>query len=235
MDTTLAYETLSKIVSPLNDIQGLLTLLLTTILVILNYKLAKETKHIREIESEPNIEVYLSPHEKSSSFINMAIKNNGRGTARNIKWAINYDEANAKDKGITIGKMSLFKVLHYLPASEHFLFYFGSSIKLLEEPKMKPIEIIVLYTNDKSSKSYKKSFIIDIEPWVGLTTIGTPPEYSIAKSISQIEKSIQHAFPIGKPPIFRIQHENEYRAERIREYDEFEQEFKSIREDKKAP
>ncbi len=235
MNATIIYEMSSKAITSLNEIQGLLTIVLTTLLVLLNYKLAKETKHLREIESEPNIEVYLVPHNQSSSFINMTIKNSGRGIARNIKWTIRYDESNAQEKGITIGKMSLFKVLHYLPGNEHFSFYFGSSIKLLKDPKMKPIEIIVSYKNETSSKSYTKSFTIDIEPWKGMTTIGTPPEYSIAKSMERIENSIQHAFPIGRPPIFRIQAENEYQAERIREFDELEEECKNSRNNKNTP
>ena len=221
MDKISVY--FSQFLAALNSNQGALIALFTAVLVYLNYRLAKETKRIREVSSEPNIEVYLVPHEQSSAFVNMVVKNSGGGPARDVKWTIEYDKENVRQKKIQIFKMSLFHVLHYIPSGEQFKFFFGSSVELLSEPKMKPITIKTSYSNDFNKNVQNKSFKIDIEPWKGMTTVGRPPIYEIAEDITDIKKILQSSLAGNVPPLFRVQPEDKYQEELETERKEWEQ------------
>jgi hypothetical protein len=220
----ISLDFVNKILDVLNKNQGAFIVVFTAILVLLNQRLAKETRRIREIGTEPNIEVYLVPHNESSAFINMVIKNSGGGPARNIKWEIDCDKANAESKGIQIFKMSLFNILHYIPANEEFRFFFGSSVKLLQEPVMTPITIKVSYDNDLNSQRQFKSFVIDIKPWKGHTTLGKPPLYEIAASLKELNSTIKDL--ARNPPLVKIQTKKQYDAEIEREMLEAEEFFK---------
>jgi len=207
-----AFQLFQQLLIQLNFYQGLLTAISTCAIAYLTYKLMKETRRIRELNSEPNIEVFIVPDERSSAFINMVIRNCGGGPARDIKWNIIADKDNVEQKKITILKMSLFNVLHYISAGEEFRFYFGSSFDLLKDPKMKPITIEVSYANALSKNRQNKSFIIDIQPWEGMVVLGKPSLDEISDSLKQLHKCIDKFFG-STPLLVRVQNENEYQIE----------------------
>lgn len=194
--------------------------LFTLFLVLLNRNLVRETKRLREVETEPKLEVYLVPHEQSSNIINMVIRNSGGGPARDIKWEINGDEKDLQEREIKITKMSLFHVLHYFPAKEEMRFFFGESVKLLKEPGMKPIEIRVSYKNNELKKKKPEKFIIDLKPWNGMQQIGSPPLFDIARSLQKIQEEMHQAltgFPFPKVITQSIEMFRKEQEERLEE------------------
>lgn len=209
----------------LGDNQGILIVIFTGLIAYLNYRLASETRRIRKLDSEPNIEVYLVPHDQSTAFINMVIRNSGNGAVRNIKWDFVYDREDVEKKGIAITDMNLFRILHYIPAKEEFRFYFGQTVKLLSDPVMKPIEIKVVYENDDKKKLKKKIFIIDIEPWRGMKKIGENIEYNKMKSLQNIEILLKTVLSGCNPPLFRVQNEKDYQRDQSIQRKEAEEYF----------
>lgn len=202
------------------------TVIFTGALTFLNKRLADETRRMREKDTEPNIEVYIVPHEMSSNFLNMVIKNSGGGPARDISWRLDYDEDNIKQKRIQILKMSLFSILHYIPSNELFRFFFGSAIDLLKDPKMKPITISVKYKNDNKKNEQRKTFTIDIEPWIGMAHIGgKPPLYKIADDIHELKEILRRSISGFDVPLIRTQTEEDYQKEKERELIEAEEYF----------
>jgi len=118
------YEFIVDFLKLLNANQGILIVIFTFILVMLNRNLARETKRLREAETEPNIEVYLLPARVSPVIVNMVVRNTG-GAAREIKWDIIADASDLESHGVPIMNMSLFKILSYLPASKTIEFFLG--------------------------------------------------------------------------------------------------------------
>ena len=51
------------VVQVLNDNQGALIAVFTLALILINIILASETRRLRQVQSEPNIEIYLVPHK----------------------------------------------------------------------------------------------------------------------------------------------------------------------------
>jgi hypothetical protein len=197
-----------------NDNSGLFVVIFTLFLVYYNRRLTQETKRIREIDTEPNIEVYLVPHEQSSSFVNMVIRNSGGWSARDIAWTIDCDEENVKMKDIPILSMSLFSVSHYIPAKEEFKFYFGSSSELLKEPKMKPIKIKVNFKNDVGQAKREKEFILDVSPWKGMEFLGEVPLLEISRNIKIISDTLIKSSFNQEAALVRIQSERQYQEEK---------------------
>lgn len=240
MDTLAQQEIYSKILFYIESHQGLVTtifagfsliftfvtVIFTGVLTFLNKRLADETKRMREKDTEPNIEVYIVPHEISSNFLDMVIKNSGGGPARDISWKLEYDEDNIEKKRIQILKMSLFSILHYIPSNEQFKFFFGSAKELLKEPEMKPITIFVKYKNDDRKNEQLKKFTIDIEPWKGMTQIGgKPPLYKIADDIHELKEILRRSISGFDVPLIRTQTEDDYQKENEKELKEAEEYF----------
>ncbi|EMS79142.1 hypothetical protein [Desulfotignum phosphitoxidans] len=226
------------IIAATNKSQGAIMVLFTFVLLLLNKKLANETKKIREKDSEPKIEVYLIPARISNMIINMIIRNIGGGAARNIKWKIIADEENLKSKDIPILKMSMFKVMHYLPAKETIEFFFGETVKILSEPKLKPIKIEVSYTNDDGKNKPPEIFELNIEPYEGMQTIGRPTDYEISKSLEAIQKDLHNiATGLSTPQILTQtveEHKKEKKAE-LEKNRKYLQDNKSQKTEHRAP
>ncbi len=170
----------------INANQGILILVFTFLLVWFNLRLAKETKRLREVETEPHIEVYLLPYRGGINIINMIVRNSGGGPARDVKWDIRADIDDLRRHNTKIADMTLFKILHYLPAKETIEFYFGSAMDILKHPKLKPFEVVVTYNNNQGKNERHDAFKIDIEPFEGMHKLGTPPDFEAAKALKQI-------------------------------------------------
>jgi len=179
-------DQLLKTINAINQNQGVIIVVFTFLLVWFNLRIARETRRLREVETEPHVEVYLVPYKGSMNIINMIVKNSGGGPARNIKWKISADFDDLEIHKIPIANMSLFKVLHYLPANEKLEFFFGTAVNILKEPKLKPIQIKVEYKNNHNSNKKTDLFNIDLEPFEGMQRIGTPPDYEMAKALKQM-------------------------------------------------
>jgi hypothetical protein len=185
----------------------------TLLLVLLNYRLVRETQRMREVGTEPKLEVYLVPHEAYVTITHMVVRNSGGGPATQITWNVTEDAAGVQERGIAIQGMALFHVLHYLPAKEGMRFFFGETVKLLKEPGMKPIEISVSFRNQTGKNEQRDTFIIDVKPWSGMSMVGKPPLYEMAESLKKMQKDFQQIASGFPTPLVRTQPESEYREE----------------------
>ena len=64
-------------------------------------------------------------------------------------------------------------------------------IENFEEKTKKPFEIRVTYQNS-IGKTYKDVYMIDFSQLIGLSQLGEPPLYKIAKNVEEIKKDIHH-------------------------------------------
>ena len=87
----------------------------------------------------------------------------------------------------------------------------------MQEPKLKQIKIDVAYKNDALRNEKSDSFIIDLQPMVGLVTIGTPPQFEIARSLQEISKNLDHAISGFKKPLVRVIDESQFQSEEARD------------------
>jgi hypothetical protein len=204
---------IKQIIRLLNKLQGLLIVIFTGLLVLYNRLLSRDTNLLRTRETEPKLEIFLAPVEGATIFVNIVIRNIGGGAARDIEWNIDADAVDLVRHDIHFHEINLFKSHHYFPSEEKIVCFFGSGPQILAEPKLKPIQIHVTYKNERLQNPQKDSFLIDPEPLRGILTIGTPPIFQIAESLSKISDKLGNLVAVLEKPLVRTIPEAEYQAE----------------------
>ena len=162
----------------------------TIVYAILTWKLVSETRKMREAQTELKVSVTIQPREEWINLIDMVIQNIGLGPAYNIKFEINPDFEYMKGKFLSeLGFMK--NGLKYLAPNQKLQFFLTSMIENFEEKTKKPFEIRVTYQNS-IGKTYKDVYMIDFSQLIGLSQLGEPPLYKIAKNVEEIKKDIHH-------------------------------------------
>jgi len=160
----------------------------TIMYAILTWKLVSETKKMREVQTEPNISVFILPREEGINFLDMVIQNIGMGPAYNIKFKIEPDFEYIT--GSFLSQFGYFKNgLEYLAPSQKLQFFFTYVLKIPKEKK-NPFNIHVTYENI-NGKSYKNNYTIDISSLEGLLQLGEPAIQQLAKNIEEIKNILK--------------------------------------------
>ena len=84
---------LAEAIAFLNSSSGALTVLFTAVVAIstvayaiLTWSFVSETKRMREVQTEPKIEITLKPLDFAINIVRLHIRNIGLGPARNVKF-----------------------------------------------------------------------------------------------------------------------------------------------------
>ena len=162
----------------------------TIVYAILTWELVSETKKMRESQTEPKVSVTIQPREEWINFIDMVIQNIGLGPAYNIKFEVSPDFEYTK--GGFLSNLGFIKNgLGYLSPNQKLQFFLTSLSENFEVKTKKPFKIKVTYQNSLGKK-YEDVYIIDFSQLIGLSQLGEPPLYKIAKNIDDIRKDIHN-------------------------------------------
>ena len=85
---------LLEIITYLNSISGALTVIFTGVVTIatiayavLTWSLVSETKKMREVQTEPRIEITLKPLNFAINIVRLHVRNIGLGPAKNVEFS----------------------------------------------------------------------------------------------------------------------------------------------------
>jgi len=157
---------------------------------ILTWRLVSETRKMREAQTEPRISVTVQPREEWINFVDMVIQNIGLGPAYNVKFTVNPDFEYSKGEFLSeLGFIA--KGLEYLAPNQKLQFFLTSMVENSEKKMKTRFEIRVAYQNSLG-KTYDDRYPIDFSQFVGLSQLGEPPLYKIAKNIEDMRKDIHH-------------------------------------------
>jgi len=162
---------------------------------ILTYWLVKETALMRQVQTEPKIEIAVRSHEVHINIMRLHVRNIGLGPALNVKFTPKVlsggDAALQMIEALT--EANFFKVgLVYISPEQEFVSGYTNMIEAGEEKLKAVIGFDVVYES-ATRKSYKETLIIDMSEHKGTRRIGGhPPLYSIAQSIEKIQKDFDH-------------------------------------------
>ena len=90
----------------------------TVVYAILTWKLVSETRKMRLSQFTPHISIIFEPREEWINFIDLKIKNNGLGSAHNIKFKL-LSNLNYTD-GKKLSEMNLMKFILIKLPNFHF-------------------------------------------------------------------------------------------------------------------
>jgi hypothetical protein len=173
----------------------LLNLLLTVVIASatvayagLTLVLVRETRSMRQAETEPALAVYLMPHTGYRVVFELVVRNLGRAAAREVSWEVEADEEDLRAHGVE--GLSVFKGLSYLPPGEQVRLFFGTSPQLLKDPPLKPITLKARYKTDQGEER-APMFRLEVYQYYGMQTIGKPPEYEVAEALKKIADDLR--------------------------------------------
>jgi len=197
----------------------------TVVYAVLTWKLVSETRKMREVQTEPKVSVTIQPREEWINFIDMVIQNIGLGPAYDIKFEVEPDFEYIKGKFLS--ELGFVKHgLKYFAPNQKLQFFLTNMVENFEEKTKRPFKIKLTYRSG-TGKVYKDEYLIDFSQLIGLSQLGEPPLYKIAKNIEEIRKYIQHlstGFHKMKVVIYTKKDVKEERKRLLEQMDEKEKE-----------
>ena len=192
---------LTETVAYLNNNSGALTVLfsrgcddLDLAYAILTWKLVSETRRMREVQTEPRIEITLKPFEFAINIVRLHIRNIGLGPATNVTFGPRVMSGGDAAKVL----LEEFTETNFFKSG---LAYFGPGQELLSgytqmnqntDAKLESVLVFDLDYAGVMGKKYKDHVTIDMSEQEGAYQLGTPNLYSIAQSLKKIQEEFSH-------------------------------------------
>lgn len=157
---------------------------------ILTIILVKETIKLRQVQTEPEIVVYLQIPEDQPRIFDIVVRNIGGGTAYNLRWEFDQNAILAKERCSRLNGQSFFtKGCDYFSPEQVYYSAFGRGPELLKEPFPPPLLLQVSYENRQGIK-YRREYNIDPMQFYGRSTISGQGLREIAESLKDIKKDL---------------------------------------------
>lgn len=185
-------EFLNKNSGGLSAIFSAVVTLTTVIYAWLTARLFFETRQMRQVQTEPRLQVTYKTREEWINFIDISVKNIGLGSAHNVQFTL---EALSSNSSVD----EMIEALKRLGALKNGLLYLGPShmyasfwTSLADGSGNKIDSIIKVNCRYESSigTKYQHDFILDLSELKGSSAIGEPPLLKISKHLETIEKDI---------------------------------------------
>lgn len=166
----------------------------TVVYAILTGILVRETRRLREVQTEPTITIFVKLYDDAINIARLVVQNIGLGPAYNISFELNPETQEGGEELLIedFTKAKFFKTgLEYLGPNQQLesgYTQFNESYEL----KIKAVLTVNLRYRNAVGREYEKICRLDFSEFEGTTNIGKPPLYSIARSIKNIERDIGH-------------------------------------------
>lgn len=175
----------------------------TMMTAVLTWALMTENRRLRKAGTEPKVTAYLTPHPDGNGAINFVLANIGQGSARNVKFSFECDEADFVRHDVWLANDSNRACASVLPQGEKITALFGRSYDLAGSCKdgngiiLKPFIVNINYY-DLSGKKRSTIQTLDVSQFLGLKGLfAKPPAREIADALNKIEK---HLVTNGRKP-----------------------------------
>jgi hypothetical protein len=227
--------TLTEFLGFLNNNAGVLSTIFsgivmfaTVVYAILTASLVKETRHMRELQTEPRIEVTASPREEFVNIITLHIKNIGLGPAYNLRFRLKGEsQTDGENELIQDFSKTQFLItgLQYLGPGQELRTGFTQMSKNYSS-KIKAHLIVEVAYIGSTGKSYKDKIPVYFEEFEGYGALGTPNLYAIARSLEKIEKNFDYLASGFK----RLKVDIYSEKDRCREMHDLEEQLEQLRQ-----
>jgi hypothetical protein len=192
---------ISAVLKFLNENSGALNVLFTAVVTIstviyavLTGKLVSETKRMREVQTEPRIEMTIKSFDFAIQIIRLHVRNIGLGPAINVKFnprvLAGGDPAEALLKEFTQSNFFKIGLIYLGPKQERYSHY--TKMTQGHGGKIASVLIIEISYESTTGVKYKELATIDMSELKGEYQLGKPSLYSIANSLEKIQTDISH-------------------------------------------
>lgn len=192
---------ISEALDYLNKNSGALTVLFTAVVTIstvayavLTWILVSETKRMRQVQTEPRIEITIRSFDFAIHIVRLRIRNIGLGPAINVKFTPRVLSGGEAAQALLdeLTKSNFFKVgLKYFgPGQERFSHYTPMTDGY--DGKIESVLSIDFEYESTTGIKYTEQATIDMSELKGEYQLGTPNLYSIAKSLEKLQEEFSH-------------------------------------------
>lgn len=192
---------LLEIITYLNSISGALTVIFTGVVTIatiayavLTWSLVSETKKMREVQTEPRIEITLKPLNFAINIVRLHVRNIGLGPAKNVEFSSYVSSGGQEAEKL----LEEFNKTNFLKVG---LKYFGPNHEIHSgftqmtdsfDTKITSVLVYKIKYESVTGRKYEDQVTIDMSEHLGMGQLGKPNLYSIAQSIETIQKEFSH-------------------------------------------
>ncbi|HSB96590.1 MAG TPA: hypothetical protein VLC91_09085 [Spongiibacteraceae bacterium] len=227
----------------LNTNSGALTVLFTAVVTIatavyaaLTWVLVKETRMMREVQTEPKLQVTVNSFDFAIHIVRLHIRNVGLGPALNVSFKprVLSGGQSAERLLIEFTDVNFFSVglKHFGPGQERVSAY--TQLTEDHDGKMTAVLAIDVTYCSATGKTYSDSLVVDMSELRGGYQLGKPHVYAIAQSLESIQKDIHH-LSTGFHRIKADIYTSEDRAEEFAEAQARREQWQKEREAQQGP
>lgn len=165
----------------------------TLALVVQTGNLVGEAKKQREEAKAPLVSIELLPGKEGGGFMDLVLANVGRGTALNVSFHIEADEAdfNRCRVGVLRGTSKPFNFLLPGTSMDFDFGVFDSLVQRETGEPLKPFHVTVEY-EDCDGNRHCENHVIDIRTYDGLTFTTSSVARDQKNSIENIRKTLEN-------------------------------------------
>lgn len=222
----------------LNKNSGALTVVFTAVVTIatavyaaLTWVLVTETRMMRQVQTEPKLQVTVASFDFAINIVRLQIRNIGLGPALNVTFKPTVISGGAFGEKLLseFTQVNFFSVglAHFGPGQEKA----SSYTQLTEEHdgKMASVLGIGVTYSSATGKKYSETLVVDMSELKGSYQLGKPNAYAIAQSLEKIQADI-HNIAAGSKRFSADVYTSQDRAEEFAEEQERREQWRQERE-----
>src|SRR5690606_3572045 len=172
------------------------TAIATTVLAALTFVLWGENRKLRKAGFSPEVVAYLQPHPDGHGGIQFVLANVGRGPAFNVRFDLEYDEADFAAHNAMLGNDMQRTAISVIPQNESIKSLIGISFQLYGKVgekdlgPLKPFKVRTTY-NNIIAQTMSRERVIDIRQFSGLLgVIEKSDQRKVSQSLEAIESHL---------------------------------------------
>lgn len=207
----------------------------TVIYARLTARLVDETRRLRQVQTEPHIEVFYRPRDEWISLLDVVAKNIGNGPAYDIKftWEVTVSNKGAESLLARLEELKGFSSgIAYLGPSQEF-FSFWTQMTEDFEDKLSTQVRVKSTCRGVTGVVYERQHLIDFSELKGVSRIGEPPLLKMAKSLEALQKDLNSVATGFRRPKIDVFTQEDRQRER-KEWEEQRAQFRTQQEQSKS-
>ncbi|MFO7715088.1 hypothetical protein [Desulfosarcina sp.] len=184
---------------------GLVTLLFTAMVAVstviyacLTASLVRETRRLRQAETDPQLSVSLVTSAVSFHLLELVIQNHSRAPATDLVWSIAPSAAELADRKIDAHILESLNGLQYLGPGQVIRSFFASAIEIMGKGQSAPVVDAKVTYAGVDGKKQSQHFVLDPNKFAGLVGVGDPPHVEIRKAIAELSKSLDRVTRLNR-------------------------------------
>lgn len=161
--------------------------------------LLDENVLIRKAQTNPLLSVSLVAHEYVFGFVDLQIKNEGGGAARNVRFSIE-PEPGADEELLSVLKNFGFVEagISYLGPRQEIRTFFASCVERGDIRLKTRIGVVAVY-NTPQAETRTERFVLDFYAYRNYSQLGTPPLIALTQTLDHVRTSLDNLTRAAAP------------------------------------